>query len=235
MKRKKFLKALLAFLLFLLGFGLFVYPRITDYLYRTNVNKLEDKYDENIQIINNESNDKLNQLYDLLVQENKKIYDGKQSDFLVKKTYETQEIDLTYYGLTDNIFGFLEIPSIDVTLPLYLGASKEHMSLGATHLTGTSYPIGGVNTNSVIAAHRGYYRTQMFRHIDSIKIGDKLYIKNFINTLEYKAVKTAVITPNELNKLTIQDGRDLVTIISCHPYPRNYQRYVVYFERINVK
>ena len=233
MKKKKIIKIFLAIILLVIGILIFIYPRVTDYLYKKNVNKLEYKFINDVNKSNSDDNSKLKELYNLLVEENKKIYDDKQNKFLIKKIYENQEINLIDYGLTDNVFGFLEIPSIDVTLPLYLGASKEHMSLGATHLTGTSYPVGGISTNSVIAAHRGYYRTQMFRHIDDIKIGDKLYIKNFMTTLEYSAVKTSVIRPDELNKLLIEDNRDLVTIISCHPYPRNYQRYVVYFERIN--
>ena len=106
------------------------------------------------------------------------------------------------------------------------------MSLGAVHLTGTSYPIGGINTNSVIAAHRGFRRTKMFRNIDKINIGDIMYIKNFNDTLTYKAVKTDVISSKGISSLTIESGRDMVTIISCHPFPFNYQRYVVYFERV---
>ena len=125
----------------------------------------------------------------------------------------------------------MNIPSIRITLPIYLGANNSNMKLGAAHLTGTSYPIGGNNTNSVIAAHRGFYKTLMFRHIDRIKIGDKLYIKNFKETLTYRAVKIDIIDSKNINSLVIQDNRDMITIISCHPYPFNYQRYFVYFER----
>ena len=71
----------------------------------------------------------------------------------------------------------------------------------------------------------------MFRDIDKINIGDSLYIKNFTGTLTYKAVKTDVIDKKGISNLTIEEGRDMITIISCHPYPFNYQRYVVYFER----
>ena len=71
----------------------------------------------------------------------------------------------------------------------------------------------------------------MFRHINKINIGDKLYIKNYKTTLEYKAVKIDIIKPTDLNKLTIKENKDMITIISCHPFPYNYQRYVVYFER----
>ena len=230
LKRRK-VKLILAIIFFLTGIFIFVYPRVTDNVYKNNVSKLEKTYIKNISI-NNDTDNRLNELYNLLKEENNKIFEDKQIKFLKDKSYDITDIDISKYGLNDNIFGFIEIPSINITLPLYLGSSDKNMRLGATHLTGTSYPIGGENTNSAIAAHRGFYKTEMFRNIDKINIGDKLYIKNFIDTLEYKAVKIDIIKPDELNKLTIQEGKDMVTLISCHPFPHNYERYVVYFERV---
>ena len=223
-------KLIIELSLFLLGLAILIYPMITNYLYDKKVEKLENNYNETIEI--NGQDKKLNDLFKLLEEKNRILYETHQDSF-IKQTisYEKEEIDLTKYGLNDNIIGFLQIPSIDVNLPIYLGASNENMRLGAAHLTGTSYPIGGTNTNAVFAAHRGFYAAKMFRHIDSIKIGDSLYIKNFKETIEYKAVKTEVIAPEKLDKLTIQDNKDMVTIMSCHPFPYDYQRYIVYFER----
>ena len=218
-------------LLFLLGLVIIVIPKITDYLYNVKIDKLEIAYDSTIS--SNSSKDEYAALNKLLTEENNKLYKERQRSFQDQTvSFEIPQIDLTEYGLADNIIGFLEIPSIDVKLPIYLGANDPNMSKGAVHLTGTSYPIGGNNTNTVLAAHRGYYRTLMFRHIDNIIVGDTLYIKNYNGTLEYKAIKTAIIKPSELNKLTIEENKDMVTIISCHPFPYNYQRYVVYFERV---
>lgn len=238
----KKIKLVLAIILFLIGFMIFVYPIITNYLYDKKVDNLEKKYEEIIKLsedskkVSTENNKYTNidftSIYNLLNEENNKIYQDNQKSFLNQSiSYEDTLIDLTNYGFTENIIGFMSIPSIDVKLPIYLGANTRNMRLGAVHLTGSSYPIGGVNTNSVIAAHRGYYKALMFRHIDKIDIGDTLYIKNFKETLEYRAVRTDIIKPSELNKLTIEEGKDMITIISCHPFPHNYERYVVYFER----
>ena len=233
-------------MLMLGGFMMFVYPIITDTLYKKEVSVKEKEYEENIsKIINSNDDDNSNNsntgkvnnqlpaLLELLEDRNNKIFEEKQKAFLDKKMYDISDINLANYGLINNVFGFVEIPSINVLLPIYLGASESNMRKGAVHLTGTSYPVGGINTNSVIAAHRGYYRTKMFRNIDSIKLGDKLYIKNFNEVLTYKAVEITIIKPYELEKLLIQEGRDMITIISCHPYPQNKERYVVYFERVS--
>lgn len=216
--------------LFLIGLTILIYPKITNGLYNVKINKLEQNY---VATINNENRDNLESLYELLENENKKIFEDRQETFLNQKiSYEKTLIDLTSYGFDNNIIGFLEIPSVHIKLPIYLGANAENLKQGAVHLTGTSYPIGGINTNSVIAAHRSYYKSLMFRNIDKIKIGDKLFIRNFNDILEYKAVKTDIIFPNDLNAITIVEGKDMVTIISCHPYLVDNKRYVVYFERV---
>ena len=242
----KKIKLVLAILLFMIGFFIFIYPRVTDMLYKrsvdnnlrefendisNNIEKDNDKKSNDNGVSNNNKYYDYDGLYKLLDERNKELYQTKQAKFVSKKSYEYDDINLKEYGLDSGIIGFISIPSINVTLPIYLGANNSNMRLGAVHLTGSSYPIGGVNTNSVIAAHRGFYKTSMFRHIDRIKIGDKLYIKNFKETLTYRATDIDIIDYNKITKLVIQDNRDMVTIISCHPYPFNYQRYVVYFER----
>ena len=245
------IKIFFAILFFILSIIFFIYPQITDREYKSDVRKKEEEYIEIINSVNEvvsngvtnieekeviDSNlstyNRFNELYELLKQKNSYLYETKQHDFIYDTNYEVNDINLSNYGLKYNIFGYLELPSIGITLPIYLGASNYNMSLGAVHLTGTSYPIGGVNTNSVIAAHRGFRKTKMFRDIDRIHIGDIMYIKNFSGTLTYKAVKTSIIDKRGISNLTIEEGRDMVTIISCHPFPFNYQRYVVYFERV---
>jgi len=232
MLKRKIIKILLSIILITAGLLFFVYPRITDKLYKNNVSELVTNYDSVIEELNNSKNNyKLAELYDILKEENNKIYLDGEKRFLTDNPTALTDIKLSDYGLEDNIFGFIEIPSINITLPIYFGSSEANMRLGATHLTGTSYPIGGVNTNSVIAAHRGYYRTEMFRHIDKIQIGDKLVITNPYEKLTYIAYKTVIIKPSELDKLTIKEGEDMITLISCHPFPNNTERYVVYFKR----
>ena len=236
-----------ALILFILGISIFIYPKITDKYYKEDIKKKETEYikytqqiPKEIPIINDtkktnnnyNSYHNLKELLSILKTRNEEMYNNHQHDFIFNTNYEANDINLSNYGLNYNIFGYIELPSIGITLPIYFGASKYNMSLGAVHLTGTSYPIGGKNTNSVIAAHRGFRRTKMFRDIDKINIGDLMYIKNIEGTLTYKAVKTSVIDKKDISTLIIEDNKDMITIISCHPFPFNYQRYVVYFERV---
>ena len=242
------IKIFLAIFFFMLSILLFIYPHITDRQYKRNVSIKEEEYIKYIESVNdvinrsvstsNINEDEVNthhrfqELYELLKVRNDELFQTKQNDFIYHTNYEANDIHLSDYGLKYNIFGYIEIPSIGITLPIYLGATNSNMKLGAVHLTGTSYPIGGMNTNSVIAAHRGYHRTKMFRDIDKIHLGDVLYINNFQGKLTYRVVETDIIDKKGISHLTIKEGCDRITIISCHPYPFNYQRYVVIGERV---
>jgi len=119
-----------------------------------------------------------------------------------------------------------------VRLPIYLGASRANMNKGAVHLTHTSLPIGGENTNCVIGAHRGMGTRAMFRDIEDLQPGDEIYITNYRETLTYRAVEIKIALPTELAPLLILPGRDMVTFTTCHPYRHNSHRYLVYFERV---
>ena len=99
-------------------------------------------------------------------------------------------------------------------------------------MTETSYPIGGENTNCVIAAHRGYAKAAMFREIEKLEIGDKVYIDNFKERLTYKVIQLRIISPSDTDQILIREGKDMLTLLTCHPYRKNSQRYVVFCERI---
>ena len=227
MKRKVI--TVLAVIVLLAGISIFLLPTIFQWYYNQTVTEYIERFEEDT--TDPEDNGLLEALYQKLLAENQKLFDQGQSELKDPFSYETPGIDLMEYGLKDNSIGYLVIPKIDERLPVYLGASEENMKKGAVHLTETSYPIGGVNTNSVIAAHRGYYRANMFKNIDRLQVGDEMYIQNFRETLHYKVVETTIIMPDEVDKILIQDGRDMVTLLSCHPYGQNKQRYVVYCER----
>lgn len=170
-------------------------------------------------------------LYEALGDYNQKIFANGQSGLKDAWAYEQAPFDLTKYGIDNNILAELRIPAIDCDLPLYLGATMYNMAWGAAQLGQTSMPIGGKNTNCVIAAHRGCSNGKFFLEIQKMKIGDKVYLDNLWETLTYKVTEIKVIAPDEINKVLIQKDKDMVTLITCHPYPQNYQRYVVYCER----
>ena len=164
---------------------------------------------------------------------NQRIYTEKQSGLVDLEACETPAADLTAYGIDDEIIGVLEIPAMELTMPVYLGASDAHLAAGASVLGNTSAPIGGDNTNCVIAGHRGWHGADYFRHIDRLQVGDTVTLTNLWETLTYTVADIQIIQPHEVDKIKIQQGRDLLTLLTCHPYASGgKQRYVVYCERV---
>ena len=167
---------------------------------------------------------------------NQRIYAEKQRNLTNLEACEVPAADLTAYGIEDEIIGVLEMPTMELTMPVYLGASDGHLAAGATVLGNTSAPIGGVNTNCVIAGHRGWYGADYFRHIDRLQAGDMVTVTNLWETLTYTVVDIQIIQPDQVNRIKIQPGRDLLTLLPCHPYASGgRQRFVVYCERTEVR
>ena len=167
---------------------------------------------------------------------NQRIYAEKQSSLVDLEACEESAADLIAYGIEDEIIGVLEIPAMELTMPVYLGASEAHLAAGAAVLGNTSAPIGGDNTNCVIAGHRGWKGADYFRHIDKLAVGDEVRITNLWATLTYTVADIQIIQPHEVDKIKIQACRDLLTLLTCHPYASGgRQRYVVYCERTEVR
>ena len=164
---------------------------------------------------------------------NRQLCTEKQCNLTDIEACETPAADLTTYGIEDEVIGVLEIPAMELTMPVYLGASDNHLAAGAAVLGNTSAPIGGDDTNCVIAGHRGWKGADYFRHIDRLQVGDTVTLTNLWKTLTYTVADIQIIQPHEVDKIKIQQGRDLLTLVTCHPYASGgRQRYVVYCERV---
>lgn len=162
---------------------------------------------------------------------NATIYREGQQNLSCEYAYEKPSFKLADYGLEDEIFGVISIPKLDLEMPIYLGATYSHLADGAAHLSQTSIPIGGDNTNSVIAGHRGWGGASYFRYITKLEVGDEVIITNLWETTTYEVVEIKIIMPNEVEKILIQPGRELVTLMTCHPYASGgRQRYLVICE-----
>lgn len=161
---------------------------------------------------------------------NQKLFQENQSEMTDAWAFEQQHFQLE---LENAMFGYIQIPAMEVTLPLFLGASTENMAKGAVVLGETSLPIGGENTNSVIAGHRGYQGAPYFREIERLQMGDKVFVTNPWETLVYQVVSFSVIQPNDSEAIRIQPGKDMVTLMTCHPYRGHGKyRYLVYCQRM---
>lgn len=162
---------------------------------------------------------------------NQRIYNEKQPGLVNLEACEEPAASLLAYGIDDEIIGVLEIPAMELTMPIYLGASDSHLAAGAAVLGNTSAPIGGNNTNCVIAGHRGWRGADYFRHIDRLHVGDTVKLTNLWETLTYTVMDIQIIQPHEIEKIKIQPNRDLLTLLTCHPYASGgKQRYVLYCE-----
>lgn len=175
----------------------------------------------------------LEKLYQEMVAYNQRLFENGQKDLKDPFSYEQPSFDLTQFGFDENMIGYLDISRMGLHLPIYLGASRANMASGVAHLTQTSLPVGGANTNAVIAGHRGMSTKAMFRNIHHLQLGDAVDVTNFRETLHYRVAQIKIIQPDDIQEILIQPGRDLVTLITCNPLGQNYQRYVVYCERAN--
>ena len=168
-----------------------------------------------------------------MVRYNETIYAQGQTGLSCAYDYQKPSFRLTDYGLSDEVFGVISIPVMELEMPIFLGATEQHMADGAAHLSQTSLPIGGENTNCVIAGHRGYNGASYFRYIDKLKVGDLVSVTNLWETLTYRVCEIRIIDPHDVTEILIQPGRDLLTLLTCHPYASGgRQRYVVYCERV---
>lgn len=234
----------------ILGISIILYPHVRQYMYADQAKKIIEEFDKKMEKDYSEENDKKSilvnteplagekeinlgheDLYQKIVQYNRKLFRSGQEDLVDPFSYQQVDFSLKEWGFDEDMIGSLKIPRMGIELPIYLGATDENMIKGAAHLSQTSLPVGGNNTNAVIAAHRGYSNAAMFRDIEDLQIGDQVIIRNFRETLTYAVAEIKVISPTDIDQILIQPNRDLVTLITCHPYRYNYQRYVVYCER----
>ena len=224
---------IIAVIMLIAGIGFFTYPIVLKIAFNMQADKAIVQFES---IITDElpTNNALPyaELRKAMFAYNEELYLSGQSGLIDQLSYEVPDFLLSVYGINSDILGYIAIPKIDVKLPIYNGASEKNMAKGATYLANTSLPVGGDNTNCVIAAHTRYKGIHMFKRITELEIGDEIYITNLWETLVYKVVETKVIDPIDSQNIYIKAGRSLVTLSTCHPYPKNYQRYLVYAELV---
>ena len=192
-----------------IGITLLLYPEIISYLKQK---QSDQTVKELTQRRSKRKQDDL--LYQKAVRYNRKIFKEKQAGLKDVFSYRSAPIVLRN---EKNTFGYIKIPKMKQKLPLYLGATMENMRKGAAIMGQTSLPVGQKDSNCVIAAHRG---------------GDQVIIRNPWERLYYRVTKIKVIDPYDMDKILIQKGKDMVTLITCHPYRGHGRyRYVVYCMR----
>ncbi|MGQ7448979.1 class C sortase [Streptococcus suis] len=230
-KRSKRKNSFLIIGLFFLGFVIALYPISAQiyniYLQHQKITTFEKKIKElTPEVISRRM--KLANIY------NESLVGGTQLDVSDPFIALQKEARDEYARMleVEEMIGSISIPKIDVELPIYAGTSEDILQRGAGHLEGSSLPVGGKSTRAVITAHRGLPQARLFTELDKLKKNDVFYITNIKETLAYKVESIQVIEPDEVSALSIQEGRDLVTLLSCTPYMINSHRLLVTGHRI---
>lgn len=218
-------------LIFIIGFLLCCYPLVSSLIEQqyqksavaTYQQSVQDKDDSEIK----EIIQKATEYNDMLFQTDGAIVGDVNSEILSEESYES----LLNQGT--GVMGSIEIPKIGVDLPIYHGTDDDVLSNGIGHLEGTSLSVGGASTHCVLTGHRGLPNSKLFTRLDEIEENDLFYLNIFGETLAYKVNQIEVIEPDEVDKLNIQEGKDLVSLITCTPYGLNTHRLVVTGERVS--
>lgn len=212
------------------GIGFIVYPNIADYINSKSNETVIKNYSEITQTMSDYEIDnelaKAQNFNELLAKsalndEEKNEYNAAMSEY---------ENILNY----DDIMCTIEIPKINVDLPVYHDSTnrEEKLKNGCVHLANTSLPIGGASTHAVISAHSGYPEQVFFDELDKLQIGDTFKINVLNKTLTYKVCEINIVDPDDSSKLEIENGKDYVTLVTCYPYSINTHRLCVRGERV---
>lgn len=229
---KKIGKFLLVLVVLGISMGLILYPFISNYLFENRadgiidtVEKTADDADEN----------QYKEEIEAAQKYNAELATGHvvlKDPFVEEKLDEDEKEYNSLLNMADGgVMGFIKIPCIDVSLPIYHGTSADILELGAGHLQGTSLPIGGESTHSVITGHTGLSSAKLFTDLTELEEGDMFFLHVMGEKLAYKVDQISVILPEEMDKLTIESGKDYCTLVTCTPYGVNTHRLLVRGER----
>lgn len=212
------------------GIGFLIYPNIADYINSKSNETVIKNYSESTQTMSDDEIDnelaKAQNFNELLA---KSALNDEEKDEYNAAMSEYENI-LNY----DDIMCTIEIPKINVDLPVYHDSTdrEEKLKNGCVHLANTSLPIGGASTHAVISAHSGYPEQVFFDELDKLQIGDTFKINVLNKTLTYKVCEINIVDPNDSSKLEIENGKDYVTLVTCYPYSINTHRLCVRGERV---
>lgn len=228
-KRKIKKKFLISGFIFFLGFVIAMYPIVSRLYYRMEANNQVQGFESEKQKIDN--TEVLRRIA-LAEGYNQTLDPTKIGDPYTKKEQEGVAEYARMLEVQEKM-GHVEIPKIGEDLPIYAGTSDSVLQKGAGHLEGTSLPIGGENTHTVITAHRSLPTAKLFTDLDKLNIGDRFYIHNIQTVLAYEVVETMVVEPWDFEPVLVVEGKDYATLLTCTPFMINSHRLLVRGERID--
>ena len=215
-------------ILFIAGFVIMMYPMVSNYYYRIEANNQILEFTENAKSL--DQNEILRRI-ELAEAYNSTLDPSKLADPYTEKEKEGIAEYARMLEVKEKL-GFVEIPKIDTNLPIYAGTSFDVLNTGVGHLEGTSLPIGGKSTHTVLTAHRGLPSARLFRDLDKLQKGDIFYIHNIQTVLAYEVDQILTVEPSNFDPVLVVDDKDYATLLTCTPYMINSHRLLVRGHRV---
>ena len=227
---KSIKRKILAIVVVLIGILICLYPAISNYVAKLNHQEIIENYTLAVEELDEETVEE--ELEKATIYNENLSGDPVHDPFLEGSGYALPDNYLEVLNMyEDGVMGYIEIPAIDCYLPIYHGTDEETLLKGVGHIEQTSLPVGGTSTHAVLTGHTGLSTSELFTNLIDLEVGDVFYIHILNQTLVYKIYETEVIEPDDISKLVIEDGRDLVTLVTCTPYGVNSHRLLVKGER----
>ena len=225
---RKHLSTILLLFILLIGLSLLLYPTVSDYWNSFHQTRAIATYAENVAKLDNNQYDQL--------WEEARAY-NEALCFRSNPYYLSEEQKAQYESLLDvsglGVMGYIEIPEIDVSLPIYHGTEESVLQVAVGHLDWTSLPVGGESTHCVLSGHRGLPSAKLFTNLDKLQTGDIFMLRVLDNVLTYEVDQILIVEPQETGVLRIEEGKDYCTLVTCTPYGINTHRLLVRGHRID--
>lgn len=227
MNKRGIVKGLMVFLLFGIAIALTMYPFISNWLFENKTDSVADAVEQAAQEMDNSEQQAALQA---AREYNQVLASGHVTltdPFVAEQEGESDEYESLLNLTGDGVMGMVEIPSISVNLPIYHGTSEAVLEKGVGHLQGTSLPVGGESTHTVLTGHTGLSKAKLFTDLTEMEEGDVFFLHVMGEDLAYEVDQIKVVLPSELDDLKIVPGEDYCTLVTCTPYGVNSHRLLV--------
>lgn len=224
---KKNLSTIVLLLILLIGISLLLYPTISDYWNSFHQSRAIATYAESVAEIDD---DLYADMWNKAVKYNRELYRRQNQWVMSEEDLAEYESLLNVGG--NGIMGYIEIPEIDVSLPIYHGVDEAVLQIAVGHLQETSLPVGGLGSHCVVSGHRGLPSAKLFTNLDQLVEGDIFIMRVLDETLTYEVDQILIVEPEDVSALAMEAGKDLCTLVTCTPYGVNSHRLLVRGHRI---
>ena len=227
MKKAKKGSLIIGIIFLIVAFGFVLYPLISNTINNCFALSTIDNYKSKVADLKDSKSRYLTDAEEYNHNLSKLVNDFTYSSDSVIDGYD----NILNFG--DGLIGYIEIPKINVKLPIYHGDRDKVLEKGVAHIPNTAFPIGGIGNHSVLSAHTGYPTQVFFDNLDDLAIGDEIKVSVLDETLIYKVTAKNIVKPDNISLLSVDDRKDLISLITCYPYGVNSHRLIVTAERLS--